>query len=244
MEAHHPHHVTHKKRWTEYLLEFFMLFLAVFLGFVAENQREHMIEHNREKKYMQSMIEDLRSDTTHLSFISNNFKSIKLALDTMDDEFSRLNKGFSSPVYRNLPLLLGYEDLIPNDRTLQQLKNAGGMRLIRNQDISDSIMNYDKQMKELQIEQSSIWDLVLRFRNLGELVDIGLWKGDDNINIIQHSLENKTILLTHDRVLWSKYRLWVMLYKQVTKNYLSELGNTKEYAIRLIAFIGKEYDVK
>jgi len=24
MEAHHPHHVTHKKKWTEYLLEFFM----------------------------------------------------------------------------------------------------------------------------------------------------------------------------------------------------------------------------
>ncbi len=33
MEVHHPHHVTHKKKWTEYLLEFFMLFLAVFLGF-------------------------------------------------------------------------------------------------------------------------------------------------------------------------------------------------------------------
>jgi hypothetical protein len=33
METHHPHHVTHKKKWTEYLLEFFMLFLAVFLSF-------------------------------------------------------------------------------------------------------------------------------------------------------------------------------------------------------------------
>jgi len=31
MEVHkHPHHVTHKKKWGEYLLEFFMLFLAVF----------------------------------------------------------------------------------------------------------------------------------------------------------------------------------------------------------------------
>ena len=38
MEVHkHPHHVTHKKKWAEYLLEFFMLFLAVFLGFLAEN---------------------------------------------------------------------------------------------------------------------------------------------------------------------------------------------------------------
>ncbi len=30
MEVHHPHHLTHKKKWTEYLLEFFMLFLQCF----------------------------------------------------------------------------------------------------------------------------------------------------------------------------------------------------------------------
>lgn len=41
-----PHHVTHKKKWVEYLLEFFMLFLAVFLGFVAENIREHTVEND------------------------------------------------------------------------------------------------------------------------------------------------------------------------------------------------------
>lgn len=43
MEVHkHPHHVTHKKKWGEYFLEFLMLFLAVFLGFLAENFREHV----------------------------------------------------------------------------------------------------------------------------------------------------------------------------------------------------------
>src|SRR5205085_10193866 len=37
MEVHkHPHHVTHKKKWGEYLLEFLMLFLAVTMGFFAE----------------------------------------------------------------------------------------------------------------------------------------------------------------------------------------------------------------
>ena len=39
MEVHKPpRHVMHKKKWSEYLLEFLMLFLAVFLGFIAENQ--------------------------------------------------------------------------------------------------------------------------------------------------------------------------------------------------------------
>lgn len=34
----------HKKGWTEYFFEFFMLFLAVFLGSLAENIREHNVE--------------------------------------------------------------------------------------------------------------------------------------------------------------------------------------------------------
>src|SRR5436309_1167001 len=53
MEVHkHPHHVTHKKKWGEYFLEFILLFLAVFLGFVAENIREDAVEKHKEKQYM------------------------------------------------------------------------------------------------------------------------------------------------------------------------------------------------
>ena len=44
MEVHHPHHPSHKKKWSEYILEFVMLFTAVSLGFIAENIREHNTE--------------------------------------------------------------------------------------------------------------------------------------------------------------------------------------------------------
>ena len=66
MEVHHPHHPTHKKKWTEYLLEFLMLFLAVFLGFIAENLREISVEKHRAKEYMHSLIEDLEADTSNI----------------------------------------------------------------------------------------------------------------------------------------------------------------------------------
>ncbi|MEJ7675975.1 MAG: hypothetical protein WKF59_25570 [Chitinophagaceae bacterium] len=67
MEVHkHPHHITHKKKWTEYLLEFFMLFLAVFLGFVAENIREISVERHREKEYIKSFAEDLDADNIYM----------------------------------------------------------------------------------------------------------------------------------------------------------------------------------
>ena len=52
----HAHTHTERKKWTHYLWEFLMLFLAVFCGFLAENQREHYIEHQREKQYMRSLL--------------------------------------------------------------------------------------------------------------------------------------------------------------------------------------------
>jgi hypothetical protein len=59
MELHHPHHPTHKKKWSEYIIEFIMLFTAVFLGFVAENIREHAVEQNRAKEFAASLVHDL-----------------------------------------------------------------------------------------------------------------------------------------------------------------------------------------
>ena len=74
MEVHkHPHHVTHKKKWGEYLLEFFMLFLAVFLGFVAENIRETSVESHREKEYMESLINDIKADTANAGVVIRDF---------------------------------------------------------------------------------------------------------------------------------------------------------------------------
>ncbi|TAL42914.1 MAG: hypothetical protein EPN92_10980, partial [Chitinophagaceae bacterium] len=59
----HAHTHTERKKWTHYLWEFLMLFLAVFCGFLAENWREHIVEHKREKQYIFSMIKELEADT-------------------------------------------------------------------------------------------------------------------------------------------------------------------------------------
>ena len=48
----HAHTHTERKKWTHFLWEFLMLFLAVFAGFLAENQREHYTEHKRGLQYI------------------------------------------------------------------------------------------------------------------------------------------------------------------------------------------------
>jgi len=59
--AHHLHK-TPGHGWKHYFFEFLMLFLAVTLGFLAENQREHYVERQREKQFAQLLLADLKKD--------------------------------------------------------------------------------------------------------------------------------------------------------------------------------------
>src|SRR5678815_3658240 len=89
MEVHHHSHTVPiaigRKKFTHYLWEFLMLFLAVFCGFLAENQREHMVEHQREKDFMKSMLEDLRTDSIKLTLIVEFFETVKVKYDSVSN---------------------------------------------------------------------------------------------------------------------------------------------------------------
>ncbi len=125
-----------------------MLFLAVFCGFLAENQREHFVEHQRELQYMQSMIEDLKSDTLQMASVIEAKKERNKMIDSLVFLLGPpVNKEHLNDIYfyaRNVSPPLNF---FPNDRTIQQLKSSGALRLIRKQSVSDGIMNYDRQMR-------------------------------------------------------------------------------------------------
>ena len=55
------------------LLEFAMIFFAVFLGFLAENTREHIVEKRKTKEFVESMVDDLKEDTANfqLTYLVN-----------------------------------------------------------------------------------------------------------------------------------------------------------------------------
>ena len=71
------------KKIREYFFEFLMLFLAVTLGFFAENQRESYSERQLEFQYVTSMIEDLRSDTLQFRKAFQERKAIILMCDSL-----------------------------------------------------------------------------------------------------------------------------------------------------------------
>ncbi|HET9744289.1 MAG TPA: hypothetical protein VFP97_01170, partial [Chitinophagaceae bacterium] len=150
MEVHHHSHSSDpglhrgKKKWTHYFWEFFMLFMAVTLGFFVENQREHYVEHLREKQYMKLMVADLQADTAMMNNILATLEVRALHLDTMltlltsvearDENVIRAYR-YTYPALNNITFAF-------NDRTITQLKNSGNMRIIRNQRVNDGIILY------------------------------------------------------------------------------------------------------
>ena len=163
MEVHkHPHHVTHKKKWGEYLLEFFMLFLAVFLGFLAENQREHMIENEREKKFAQALYGDLKIDTAILNasikertFVIPNIDTFRMLVHTKG--INEIPAGTWAYFGR-----FGTRDVSVSlqDATLQQLLSSGGLRLFKNHRVENGIAQFDQASRDMK-ETISYQDLMI-----------------------------------------------------------------------------------
>ena len=127
----HAHTHTPRKKWTHYFWEFLMLFLAVFCGFLAENQREHFIEQRREKEYIRSFIEDLKSDTSNYNRqIRYRTISQKRADSLIILLLSPERNKHVDSIYVCVERVLRGNLFLYNDRTIQQLKNSGSMRLI------------------------------------------------------------------------------------------------------------------
>lgn len=140
---HHAHHDHGKKSWKSYFWEFFMLFLAVFCGFLAELQLEHYIEHQREKKYMFRIYNDLKKDTT---FYKSHAKYQMGVYQILDSAIVFLDKG----TYKNSPDL--FYDLLLRVRSTKyfenystafdQMKTSGNLRLIQKEQVLDSLLDY------------------------------------------------------------------------------------------------------
>jgi hypothetical protein len=104
MEVHHAHHPTHKKKWSEYLLEFFMLFLAVTLGFFAENIREHMTEKNKTKELLEVVAKDFEKDMKSIEFHLKFNDYRRSICDSLDSILQFPNDKIEQQLYYHLML--------------------------------------------------------------------------------------------------------------------------------------------
>ena len=175
MEVHH-HSSAEGKRLKHYLFEFLMLFLAVFCGFLAENLREHKIEKNREKQFMESMVEDLKADTASIIMLNQLRDSRHKMFDSLTHALIEKNYAVNwSAVYYWGRSISRRRFFFSSDGTLQQLKNSGGLRLISNKLIADKIIAYDVLNRSIQHQQDLEEIQLDEYRVLaGKIFDAGI----------------------------------------------------------------------
>ncbi len=248
MEVHkHPHHVTHKKKFGEYLLEFFMLFLAVFLGFLAENFREHQVEKERGKQYIESFYEDLKTDTARLNYLIN-FETKKIeTLNVLQSCYdSVLNNQAPLSLINIIKNSLSNNPFQRNERTLQQLSNAGGFRLLKKED-ADSIISYQTDGNRVKEYQSTLYQQSQdNLRNaLNDAIDFTSYSSlysDVANNPLPDANEIKNFLfISHDKAVLNKYFNTLFQYLRVIVQHRNGLKRLNEDASRQLDYFKNKY---
>lgn len=141
MEVHHHSH--HPKKWKEYITEFLMLFLAVSMGFVAENLREKHIEKERSEELIQAFVIDIKENQKQLDSLilknqksSNYFDSLSINHATINTTINLIDLAHSLDfwVYR----------FINRNTIFEQMKSSGALRYIHNKEVLNAILQYEQ----------------------------------------------------------------------------------------------------
>ena len=244
MEVHH-HPEIEKKGLKEYVLEGLMIFLAVTMGFFAETIREGISDRAKGREYIRSFVQDLRTDTANFSdiivfdgkkvgglgglslcfdAIQNNGKETSCLVPLVKNSSSNRHVGFT-------------------DGTMQQLKNAGGFRLLNKND-KDSIVAYDHAIGSYKDFESTVFQ---ERQNTLRNVFVKLMNFKAVELLLPDSLKNDVkapLLFSNDKALFNEYFNDLFLYQRVNINQAVIIKRLKIRATGLIKYFENKYDLE
>jgi hypothetical protein len=234
--------------WKHHATEFLMLFFAVFCGFLAENLREHIVEVNTEHQYIKSFYEDLTADENDLQNTIdylNGQARIADSLSILMNHISTTQPANLVYMYLRSITRSGGALLNVNDRTIVQLRNAGGMRLIRNKGVSDSMVTYYKEVDNLKF----LFDESLTIRrSLREKLEPLLNAGDfskviDANNLVTNPSDTLH-LRSSDANIINACLIEINNIKGLSMGTAKRIELLKNRATGIRNFIGKEYHLE
>jgi hypothetical protein len=234
---HHAHGHKSSRNWKSYVGEFLMLFFAVFSGFIAENLRENYVEKERAHQYINSMVADLKKDTLQLQLVIKANKKLVKGIDSL---LFYLKRQPSNEVNKKLYVYsssVGGSILFEGESgTMAQLKNAGGLRLIKDTAAVNQIAAYD-QFNELIKKQGDAY-----YRSMLDLLTLVEGVMDFSIaGAAGDSTKNPVFYVDRDplklRMLYNKS----FIHRKIIMNYSGNLAQQKRQGDTAIALLRKNY---
>ena len=246
----HSHSHTERKKFTHYLWEFLMLFLAVTLGFFVENQREHLTEHQRAKTYAASLYEDLKKDTARLNYVSQNNNNIAGQLDTLcmlvkENNRQNITTGM---LYFYANSVTKVEYFSSSNATIEQLKGSGNLRIMGSK-LAYKISEYDKMIRELEKEYGLSKVEFAKMEDLHfKMIDVYYSEkmfGNRPEEPRDSAFKVNDLPISSDPEMMKEYIGWLKfesnIYRYQARRYMSSL---KDSATELITILKKEYHLQ
>ncbi len=242
----HAHTHSPRKKWTHYFWEFFMLFMAVTLGFLVENQREHYIEHKREKVFVRSIAQDLNQDIIHLDSIVSERKRMDKWMDSLLYliNYSDPQKNGNDIYYysRRIPRTFRFYSV---DRTISQLKNAGNWRLIRNNKVSGQLLTYDNLVRTLTvyIEEREESLVLILYESINKLFDNRVFESMvSGLSFTRPT--NNPQLITYNKNTLNEFCNRIHFRKNANYYFLQIAGSLLDEAKKTLKILDEEYQVE
>jgi hypothetical protein len=251
----HAHSHTDRKKWTHYFWEFLMLFLAVFCGFLAEYQLEHVIEHNRAKEYAASMANDLAADTSELkgykrymNYAANNVDTLLHLLSGTDPKDIPTGKLYYYGLCGGAP-----RSFVPKDATMQQMKGSGSLRYFTNKSINEKVARYDQLSRLMrtndehditiysEVRKIRAQIFIFRYNNAANDIFQGYWQTLDRSMVDSFTLTNPPVL-TYDKILFNQYA--ELVRSRFLRRKLVAADTLLQHASVLLGELKKEYHLK
>ncbi|HTB24117.1 MAG TPA: hypothetical protein VK711_02045 [Puia sp.] len=254
MEVHHHPDLHHeKKKWKEYFLEFLMIFLAVTLGFIAENIRESISEHERAKVYAASMLKDLEEDTAQLKHYRAYFDMAAKNVDTLMQMLGERDlKDIPSGKLYWYGLWGGAHGyFIPNDATFQQMKSSGSLRYFE-KTIAYDAANYDRLCRMMQTTESTLSAIYaevrksranffeFRYNDLANNIVQANWKSFDQ-GKIDSFIRSNPPMLSYDKTMFNQYI--ELVRSRFMHSNVSLADSLLKQSGKLILELEKKYDL-
>ena len=149
MEVHHHPQLEHNpKPWKEYLLEGFMIFIAVMMGFIAENIREDISNKEHVRHLTAQLVRDLRADTGQINV---GYKGVADMMKSNDTLFAMLQQPIAKIDLKKLQLLIANAHSIflfhPAMGAVSAIKNEIHLKQFANSKMIGFIADYERHIE-------------------------------------------------------------------------------------------------
>lgn len=236
-------------RYLKYAIgEIVLVVIGILIALQLNSWKEKNAERKLEKEYIVSLIEDIKKDIQNFDVaIDLNEQRIKY-LDSFASVCFTYEKENEHQVFYLYRVSLRHPDFVSQtDRTLAQLKNAGGMRLITKKTTADSIIQYEGYFKKLTNQQTwyegMLKDLVSAGIHVFNFKDAPKYKGEQRkLSLDDFNKMGKIASL--DKKLIVELGNIANMYGSITEYYLILLKEGKQKSIDLIKVLERDYEIK